>query len=233
MNCREAKSLFSARIDGELSALQSTELEAHVAACAPCAVEARSLAATVLYLRTMPAESPDPLFVGRVLDRVRGFEAGDLRAADHPIPAVHAGSLGLRERLMRSIGRLIPSPIPVAATLAFGVLAGFVLTRQMESTTTSGSLPLAAKEVAPSMPVTGNPEFAKSGIRDAGPVASVVRSSTGTDSVTEVGPSQAGSASTTSGPVEVLAPDWWLSNQPNSEVRTVGAQSGGGRVVVF
>ncbi len=78
-----------------------------------------SLVVTVSMVRGLPQVSADPSFVGKVLDRVRAYEAGriDLEPVSESAP-------GLWGRLRALLGDLV---IPVPVRMAGAVVAGAVL----------------------------------------------------------------------------------------------------------
>lgn len=137
MNCREARSLFSARIDLELSREGAAEQDRHLAVCSECRRAWTSLQTTVNLLHRLPVEAPHPAFVGQVLDRVRAYEAQAsptfLDPADRPWtePAEPGVSRWNRWRVRALETFTLPRPIPVAFTsaLALGVGIGFVASR--------------------------------------------------------------------------------------------------------
>lgn len=251
MNCREAQKLFSARIDGELSALEWANLDAHLEICPPCAEGAKSMASTVLMLRTLPPTRPDPMFVGRVLDKVRGYEAEqEERRGVRGTPGRRPEPATLQVRVRRwwaeAGSRFFPAPVPLGAALAVGVLAGFFFTRDSARdlgglaavggrgvTAESGRLAqqLGSAEVAGSSGRT-------SPYRDLIQAGVLQGRSTGARRATET-------ASPDAAPVEILAPDWWAPNAPETQLQQVGAlpaptgavpaqaAAGGRKVVVF
>jgi hypothetical protein len=133
MNCSEARSLFSARVDFELTGPESLEHDRHLGNCSQCDHEWRSFQLTVRMVRTLPAESASVSFVGQVLDKVRAYEAQPvpeyLDPADRPAPRdpSPARAPQWKERLRGILGPL-KNPVPAfaAASLALGVLVGIV-----------------------------------------------------------------------------------------------------------
>ena len=123
MNCKQARGLFSARVDGELSSLEERELREHLSECEQgCAERWVSFEATVRLVHSLPAVEPDPDFVGQVLDRVRGYEAGFVRP-----PVVARPSW--RERLRGFWGETFALPMParLASVGVLGIALGFLL----------------------------------------------------------------------------------------------------------
>lgn len=85
MNCKMARSLFSARIDDDLSPMEAGSLEMHLRDCKDgCRDQWAVFESTVRMVRALPPVEPDPSFVGRVLDRVRAWEAQE---AGRPVSA--------------------------------------------------------------------------------------------------------------------------------------------------
>lgn len=120
MNCRQARSFFSARIDGELSALEDRELQLHLDRCPNgCPERWASFEATVRLVHGLPVIEPDPSFVGQVLDRVRGYEAERLRPRFVPRPS-------LRARLRAFIPEWMTA-VPMAARFASAGVGGLAL----------------------------------------------------------------------------------------------------------
>ena len=236
MNCREAKSLFSARVDGELSGIESAALENHLSVCGPCAEDSRSIASTVLLLRTMPEESPDPMFVGRVLDRVRGFEAEQLASAR----AARTREL-VAPWWRRALDRIAPSPIPVGLALAVGAVAGFFLIQipsGLQERQSVGTAIAKNETVSPTttrlreQPVSPFGDLVRRTNADAsGSMSQSVSNDSGANaniqSAEDITPQGNGT------PVEVLAPDWWNSSAADPQALPVRDQNGGARIVVF
>lgn len=134
MNCSEAKSLFSARVDFELTGSESLDHDRHLSNCPHCDHEWRSFQLTVRMVRSLPAEMASAAFVGQVLDKVRAYEAQPVpsyldpadrpshRPASAPAPVPH-----WKERVRGMLGSL-RSPVPAfaMASLALGILVGIV-----------------------------------------------------------------------------------------------------------
>jgi len=104
MNCRTARSLFSARIDDDLSPMEAGSLEMHLRDCKDgCRDQWAVFESTVRLVRALPPVDPDPSFVGRVLDRVRAWEAQEAgRPVSAPIRvpwSTSVPSFGLAARL--------------------------------------------------------------------------------------------------------------------------------------
>lgn len=134
MNCSEARSLFSARVDFELTGSESLEHDRHLSNCPQCDHEWRSFQLTVRMVRTLPAEMASPSFVGQVLDKVRAYEAQPvpsyLDPADRPSERVLSPALASKQWKERLRGILAPfkSPVPAfaAASLVLGIVVGVV-----------------------------------------------------------------------------------------------------------
>lgn len=137
MNCRQARSLFSARIDLELSREEAAEQEGHLAGCSDCRRAWTSFQTTVNLMHRLPVETPHPAFVGQVLDRVRAYEAQGaptfLDPADRPFvePSEPVVSPWTRWRAKIEETFAWPRPIPVAfaSALVLGVAIGFMVSR--------------------------------------------------------------------------------------------------------
>ncbi len=83
-----------------------------------------SLVATVSMVRGLPQVSADPSFVGKVLDRVRAYEAGRIE-----LEPVSESASGLWGRLRARFGDLvIPVPVRMAGALAIGAVVGILIT---------------------------------------------------------------------------------------------------------
>jgi anti-sigma factor RsiW len=117
--------MFSSSVDHELTAEESRALEEHLEVCADCRARWTSFSLTVQLVRRLPQVEPPPTFVGRVLDRVRAYEA-----TGEPVPAPVVP--GLRDLWRRFSGSLrvpfrVPTPAWVVACLAIGVLVGLAV----------------------------------------------------------------------------------------------------------
>jgi len=136
MNCRQARSLFSARLDGELTDREDHELTHHLQECAKgCRERWASFQTAVRLVRALPAVEPDSAFVGQVLDRVRAYEAGVARGRV-PVPRaglrtrLRLGLAGARLRVQDFLDEfpgLVPVPVRFAGVGAVGLAAGFLL----------------------------------------------------------------------------------------------------------
>ncbi len=69
MTCRVVQSRLSAFLDGELRGAEARAVAAHLEACAGCAVQWRSLQASMRLVASLPALPPPPISQ-RVLDRL-------------------------------------------------------------------------------------------------------------------------------------------------------------------
>lgn len=130
MNCSDATSLFSARVDNELESQIAFRLEDHLEQCSDCQREWTRFYSTIRIIRGLPKEETHPAFVGQVLDRVRAYEAeGDpfLEPADRPhadlTPDVSKVTWleVIREQLQSWIQ---PAPALAVGSLALGVVIG-------------------------------------------------------------------------------------------------------------
>src|SRR5437762_4288422 len=85
-DCTTAREAASAVLDGELSELETVQLDAHLRGCAECSAHARELGALVVRLRAEPLEQPSlPVFVSR-----RRRPAGRLQLAAAAVTLVAA-----------------------------------------------------------------------------------------------------------------------------------------------
>jgi anti-sigma factor RsiW len=142
MNCRQARTRFSTRVDGELDVQESGALQQHLVACPECAARWASFEATVRMVRSLPKVEPDPSFVGQVLDRVRAYEAGC--HVPEPMSTRWDLSARLREVLETGLVARFLYPARLAGAVAFGLLAGFVLVHQGWMPLWSASGPMVA-----------------------------------------------------------------------------------------
>lgn len=150
MFCRQARALFSSRVDHELNPREETQLRQHLDSCSECATRWSSFELTVKLVHSLPQVVADPSFVGQVFDRVRGYEAG--RRSLYPI---HEGQrrFGAFMDFWRTLpGSLLPGrllshapsrdtryqsreprfarvlvPVRLAGALAFGLVLGFAV----------------------------------------------------------------------------------------------------------
>lgn len=137
MNCRQARSLFSARIDLELSREEAAEQDGHLAVCSDCRRAWTGFQTTVNLMHRLPVETPHPAFVGQVLDRVRAYEAQGaptfLDPADRPFVEPSEPEVSRWSRWRAKIEETFawPRPIPVAfaSALVLGVAIGFIVSR--------------------------------------------------------------------------------------------------------
>jgi hypothetical protein len=156
MNCKQARNLFSARIDGELSPEEVRSLEIHVRECrAGCPEHWAEFETTVRMVRALPPIEAAPSFVGQVLDCVRAWEAQEagrtIRVPLHALarPPVFGSGLSdrvwdrvrdgvwdtlWRERLSEWVGFLtgsrILAPVRLVGAVVLGVTGGFLLGQQ-------------------------------------------------------------------------------------------------------
>ncbi len=142
MNCRQARNLFSARLDGELAPGDVQEFQRHLDSCLDgCAERWRAFRATVDLVHDLPASEPDPTFVGRVLDQVRAYEAGRLvlRPARRRLsPRTWEIGAWVSE-VWRGIS--LPVPLRLAAATAFGVTVGIALASNLNWGFAPGTAP--------------------------------------------------------------------------------------------
>jgi hypothetical protein len=134
MNCRQARDLFSARLDRELEPEGVSDFERHLRTCGCCADQWTAFARTVQLVRSLPAVEPDPAFVGHVFDRVRAYEAGNLELADPPRRIVPEPVRVLWSSLSdttRWSGAFFPARL--AGAVALGACLGFFVSEKVWS----------------------------------------------------------------------------------------------------
>jgi hypothetical protein len=130
MYCRQARTLFSGRLDMELDDKQARELQQHLEVCTDCSARWVSFEMTVRLVRSLPQVEPDASFVGQVFDRVRGYEAG--QRVLYPVGA-RRNPIGALVGLWRGLGRspfLLPARL--AGAMAFGLLLGFAVSERAD-----------------------------------------------------------------------------------------------------
>lgn len=254
MHCRQARELFSVRLDDELDAESETQLSLHLGRCPECAAGWHSLSLTVRFVRELPSDPPVPAFVGRVLDRVRGFEAGVPLPADEPVlvssaraSAFSSATAGATALLIRIRAFRLPSPalapVPVAAAFAFGIVLSYgwvhwhatsdaPLASNSSSGTTGSSTASSAlrrEATSPSEGMAALSSSAPSLVSTPAPPPSPF------DDLDLAGlrSERASDVSTPAeSPVEVLTPSW-VGAGDDSRLATVGASSDGRVRVVF
>lgn len=216
MNCKHARGLFSARIDGELSPAEASALELHLRECRDgCPENWTEFETTVRMVHALPPVECDPSFVGQVLDRVRAWEAQEAgRTVRLPMRGPDLGER-LREWVAVLTGSRVLAPVRVVGAVALGVAGAIalgqfgVLPSQPRSSSGTAERMTAA---APGTP--GGPTLSVSGsVRPfsdlAGDIPSVRASRGGEDSIW-VQPDDAGNGSTVYpggiGNRQVLAP---------------------------
>lgn len=127
MTCADARALFSALVDDELSAAERAATGAHLAGCADCRRELERFSRTVSMVHALPAERAPVGFVDRVMD------------AAHPVPWPRR----LARRLF--VPLRVKVPMEVAAILVVATTAVWVFQRTPE-------LQQAARQEAPATP---------------------------------------------------------------------------------
>lgn len=132
MTCAEARALFSALVDDELTAAERAVVEAHLAGCDECRRELDRFSRTVAMVRALPPERAPAGFVDRVTE------------AAHPAPWPRR----LARRLFVPIG--VKVPMEVAAVVLVATTAVWVFQRTPE-------LQQAARQEAPAPPAPTPP----------------------------------------------------------------------------
>ncbi len=130
MNCRQARALFSSRLDNEMSPQDALRLQDHLGACADCCAKWDSFELTVRMVRSLPQVAPDSNFVGQVLDRVRGYEAERQAAVQVRFGLVDRLKAALDTILDPGFWTRLVVPARLAGAVAFGVATGFVVSER-------------------------------------------------------------------------------------------------------
>jgi anti-sigma factor RsiW len=120
MNCQICTENLTAYLDGELSRLESDELENHLEICSPCAEERNSLEEAFLFIdNSLPQPlKPSPKIWGHVHSRIAQ-------------PAVRSALPGFLQIFQTS--RWAPAAAAVAAALVIGLgLWGYFLHRETD-----------------------------------------------------------------------------------------------------
>jgi anti-sigma factor RsiW len=131
MKCRDAEKLFSALLEGELSAEEEDRLRAHLAECAIDRDRYRAFEHTVELVRTLPREEAPADFTASVMQELR--RARHRSAADYPIETQR------RARILRLPETWQwPQLAAAAAGLALGIVSGaWMLTHPGNDATTN------------------------------------------------------------------------------------------------
>jgi len=209
MNCKQARNLFSARLDGELAAAELREFELHLVSCLEgCAERWRAFQATVELVHDLPEPEPDPAFVGRVLDQVRAYEAGRLVLS----PARRRPSLLDRLRSAWS-GFALPVPLRVAGAAALGVAAGIITASSLDLGFTPGAAPVAGRAAVASA------SAGDASLRGATETARPVRPFG--DLIEELAARESATAPADSASDDPLSRAVWPRDRVNSPVRVV------------
>ena len=132
MTCADARALFSALVDDELSPAERAAIDAHLAGCAECRRELARFSSTVSMVRALPPERAPVGFVDRVID------------AAHPVPWPRR----LARRLF--VPLRVKVPVEIAAVLLVATTAVWVFQRTPE-------LQQAARQEAPTAPAVTPP----------------------------------------------------------------------------
>lgn len=250
MNCREAHSLFSAKLDGELSACEARDLELHVLRCDDCDAQWKSISLTVQLVRSIPAPALDPGFVCQVMDRVRAHEIAERREKVlsgrrvSPIASLVSRAQNWIETFsLRPILR--PVPVAVVTALTFGLVTGYLAQDPVSDWT--GAQGRNSRLSAPSARLSdpgaaGTDETTRGGAHASNPAGS---SSFDTSRREALGSTQnttpfadalaerergfaTGSIDSLveSDPsIEVLAPDWWSAEPRRSLIQQTRVQT--------
>ncbi len=250
MNCREAHSLFSAKLDGELSACGARDLELHVLRCDDCDARWKSMSLTVQLVRSIPAPLLDPGFVCQVMDRVRAHEIAERREKVlsarrvSPLTALASWAQSWRETFsLRPVLR--PVPVAVVTALTFGLVTGYLAQDPLSDWTGAQARNdrLSARSAEFSDPGRAGDDASARGRTNASSPA-------GVGSVDSSLPETAGSEENTTpfadalaerergfatgsidslvepdASIEVLAPDWWSAEPRRSLIQQTRVQT--------
>ncbi len=138
MNCHDARRLFGACWDDELTLAEREWLEAHLAACRACRAEYDTLARTLEMVGTLPRVEAAPELSERVMARIHR-------------------SVAAADRVPVSTHRWVPA---VAAAAAVLVIAGLLLAPWAGVSRAPLRAPVAALEPAPRQPELRTPAAA-------------------------------------------------------------------------
>jgi hypothetical protein len=132
VTCAEARALFSALVDDELSPAERAAIDAHLAGCAECRRELARFSSTVSMVRALPAERAPVGFVDRVVD------------AAHPVPWPQR----LARRLFVPLRVKVPAQVAVVLVVATTAVWVFQRTPELQQ---------AARQEAPAAPAVTPP----------------------------------------------------------------------------
>jgi hypothetical protein len=153
VTCAEARALFSALVDDELSPDDRAAANAHLAGCAECRRELERVSRTVSMVRALPPERAPAGFVDRVMTTV------------HPLPWPRR----LARRLFVPVG--VKIPVEVAAVVMVATTALWVFQRtpelQQAARQEAPAPPVATPPPSPSTPSSDTVGPARSGLKDA------------------------------------------------------------------
>ena len=142
MSCADNRLLHSALLDGELSAAERAQVEAHLATCADCTAELAALARTLGMLHALPAARAPLGFVDRVLEAAR------------PLP--WHGRLG--RRLFQPLRVKLPLEAAAVVLVALGAVYVFQNTPELQHAARQeqpASAPVPVAPPATPAPATG------------------------------------------------------------------------------
>ena len=173
MTCAEARALFSALVDDQLTTAERAAADTHLAGCAECRRELERLSRTVSMVRALPAERAPVGFV----DRVTG--------AARPVP--------WRRRLAHRlfVPRRVKVPMEVAAVLLVATSAVWIFQRTpalQQATRQEAPAPPGVVRPAPPPVVTpppASPAPPATSSRDAAPPAPTALTDEATSRVAE------------------------------------------------
>ncbi|MCK4303193.1 MAG: zf-HC2 domain-containing protein [Candidatus Eisenbacteria sp.] len=116
MNCNQARRLFSACLDRDLTFEEEADLREHLRICVDCADKMASLERVQVLLRGLPETDPGPGFYEAIREKIKAAGA-DAETAPRR-----------RFSLIGYLGRaLAPAVLRPAAGVAFGLVAGLFI----------------------------------------------------------------------------------------------------------
>ena len=71
MNCKQARDLFSASLDKDLTFDEQSQMDQHLAGCNDCSTEMEKFSGICSFLRTMPETDPGEGFLAQIQQKIR------------------------------------------------------------------------------------------------------------------------------------------------------------------
>ncbi len=147
MKSKDAEKLFSAYLEGELSAEEEDALRAHFSAHPEDLEAYRAFEATVDLVRSLPREDVSAEFTDRVMAQVRLA-----RANDRPAP-----------RRLTLVPRVAwPQAMALAATLCLGFLAGTIFINVLKAPAAPSAATASSPALTTGSDTSGEPVLAAS-----------------------------------------------------------------------